>query len=64
MQKSSSTVPEYLALAKFAPFTGVSRPTFAAAVRRRAVRPSAYVGERPVFSLDDLPRIQRELNGN
>jgi hypothetical protein len=58
------TLPQYLALARFAPLTGVSKPTLAAAVRRRQVQPSAFVGDRPVFSLDDLERVIRQLNGN
>jgi hypothetical protein len=57
------SVPEFLPLARFAPLAQTNRTTLTQKVMRGAVRPSAYVGERPVFSLGDLARVISELQG-
>jgi hypothetical protein len=60
MPQSSST-PEYLSVARFAPLAQTNRTTLTQAVRMGAVRPSAYVDARPLFAVRDLARVMKEL---
>jgi hypothetical protein len=62
MQQSSSTIPEYLPLNRFARLAQTNRTTLKQQVERGLVKPSAWVADRPVFSLSDLGRVIAELH--
>jgi hypothetical protein len=62
MQQSSSTIPEYLPLNRFARLAQTNRTTLKQQVERALVKPSAWVADRPVFSLSDLGRVIAELH--
>jgi len=59
--QSTSTIPEYFPLNRFARLAQTNRTTLKQQVERGIVKPSAYCGERPIFSLADLSRIISEL---
>jgi hypothetical protein len=60
--QSASTIPEYLPLNRFAQLAQINRTTLKQQVERGLVRPSAWVADRPVFSLSDLGRVIAELH--
>jgi hypothetical protein len=58
----SRTIPEYVPLNRFARLAQTNRTTLKQQVERGLVTPSAWIGERPVFALADLPRVIEQLN--
>jgi len=59
--QSTATIPEFLPLNRFAVLAQTNRTTLKQQVERGIVKPSAYVGERPIFALGDLARVISEL---
>jgi len=51
---ATQSIPEFLPIARFAPFARTNRTTLSQAVRSGFVQPSAWVAEKPVFALSDL----------
>jgi hypothetical protein len=57
----SSSTPEYLPVASFAPLAQTNRTSLTRAVRLGTVQPSAWVADKPVFAVRDLARVIEQL---
>jgi hypothetical protein len=60
--RSTSTPAEYVSLSRFAPLVQTNRWILTKRVKAGEVTPSAWIADRPVFSLRDLSRIISELH--